>query len=196
MPPYYTILLCRCRDLSPFGNDRETFTDSHWRNSCEYTLRLAVSLASCVAPFAEDPYLPPEHAKALSLVVRFTERCREFDKGGEGAKRGRAQGLPAGLHSSLKYCVKKNGLGKSASEVRRTATPSEERVGEVSSSYLAVVPREGWKAPRFLPPQGCLLARSGATLEEIGWATVAHNGFCVKPTSHGNGTQNQKNRKH
>lgn len=108
----------------PLENDRETFTDSHWRNSCEYTLRLAVSLASCVAPFAEDAYLPLEHAEALSLVVRLSERCREVDKGGE-----RAKGLPAGLHSSLKYCTKKNGLGKSASEVREGGRrlPVEER---------------------------------------------------------------------
>lgn len=119
---------CCYRDLPSFENDRETFTDSHWRNSCEYTLRLAVSLASCVTPFAEDPCLPLEHAEALALVVRLSERCRDFDKGGEGAKRRGVQGLPAGLHSSLKYCTKKNGLGKTASEVRGTAVSTEERV--------------------------------------------------------------------
>ena len=116
------------RPPTPFENDRETFTDSHWRNSCEYTLRLAVSLASCVTPFAEDPYLPLEHAAALSLVVHLTERCRDFDKGGKGAELEGAQGLPTGLHSSLKYCTKKNGLGKSASEVSGAAWPIEERV--------------------------------------------------------------------
>ena len=91
-------------------------------------LRLAISLANCVTPFAEDPYLPLEHAEALSLVVRLTERCRSYDKSGQGAKRRGAQGLPFGLHSSLKYCTKKNGLGKSASEVRGTAVPIDERV--------------------------------------------------------------------
>eukprot|EP00903_Cladosiphon_okamuranus_P006600 g6447.t1 len=103
---------------------RETFTDSNWRSSCDYTLRLAVSLASCVVPFAQDPYLPLEHAEALSLVVRLTERCRDLDESGESAKREGVQGLPTGLHSSLKYCTKKNGLGKSAGEVARDTLPS------------------------------------------------------------------------
>ena len=93
---------------------------------------MAVSLASCVAPFADNPYLPLEHAEALSLVVRLTERSRVLDKGGgrrfdgpvggEGGGGAAAAaggvGLPSGLHSSLKYCTKKNGLGKAAAEVK------------------------------------------------------------------------------
>eukprot|EP00752_Nemacystus_decipiens_P004033 g3692.t1 len=117
---------------------RETFTDTHWRNSCEYALRLAVSLASCVAPFAEDPYLPLEHAEALSLVVRLTEQCREFDKSGKGVKREGLRGLPAGLHSSLKYCTKKNGLGRSASEVARDTLPAYGCIRERAAAIRSV----------------------------------------------------------
>lgn len=99
---------------------RDTFTDSHWRNSCEYVIRVAVSLASCVAPFSEDPHLPLEHSEALSLVVRLAERCRELD-GGLAANGGAGAGAGAGLHSSLKYCIKKNGLGRAAGEVSERA---------------------------------------------------------------------------
>ncbi|CAM9469288.1 unnamed protein product, partial [Laminaria digitata] len=49
---------------------REPFTDSVWLRSCEQLVRVAVSLASCVKPFADNPHLPLEHAEALSLVVR------------------------------------------------------------------------------------------------------------------------------
>ncbi|CAM9187780.1 unnamed protein product [Scytosiphon promiscuus] len=102
---------------------REVFEDVDWRNSCEYVLRIAVSLASCVEPFAESPRLPLEHAEALSLVTRLTERCKELDKKCSDVSLDR-EGLPAGLHSSLKYCTKKNGLGRAAGEVARDVLPS------------------------------------------------------------------------
>lgn len=52
------------------------------------------------------------------MVARLTEQCRELDKNGAGAGLDR-EGLPAGLHSSLKYCTKKNGLGRAANEVSK-----------------------------------------------------------------------------
>lgn len=58
------------------------------------------------------------------MVTRLTKRCRELDKGGvinegSGREAGGEEflGVPAGLGSSLKYCTKKNGLGKAAAEV-------------------------------------------------------------------------------
>lgn len=132
------------------------FTDSHWKNSCEYVLRVAVSLASCVTPFAEDPYLPLEHAEALSLVVRLTEHCRGLDKkcgssdaprgGGGGVAVGAGEneamlGLPTGLHSSLKYCTKKNGLGKATSEVGVCVC------GRVSAAFVFWTISLYWRPP-------------------------------------------------
>ncbi|CAM9888920.1 unnamed protein product [Ectocarpus sp. 6 AP-2014] len=124
---------------------REPFTDSNWRNSCEYVLRVAVSLASCVEPFAETPYLPLEHAEALSMVTRLSKRCRELDKGGvinegSGKKAGGGEflGVPAGLGSSLKYCIKKNGLGKAAGEVARDILPSYDCTRERAAAIRGV----------------------------------------------------------
>lgn len=84
------------------------------------------------------------------MVVRLTERCRDFDKGGEAAKREGVQGLPTGLHSSLKYCTKKNGLGKSVAEVRGMAVPIDELVYRSCSL-------RGWRLSSFLQPQVCIL---------------------------------------
>lgn len=70
-------------------------------------------------PFAESPHLPLEHAEALSMVTRLTERCRKLDKD-EADAGPDLEGLPVGLHSSLKYCTKKNGLGRAAAEVSRS----------------------------------------------------------------------------
>lgn len=85
-------------------------------------------------PFADNPYLPLEHAEALSLVIRLTERSRVLDKGGKAGAGGGGRGegkegeeevreVPRGLHSSLKYCTKKNGLGRAAAEVRGDGAP-------------------------------------------------------------------------
>lgn len=45
--------------------------------------------------------------------------------GGGGGKEGEEEvrGVPRGLHSSLKYCTKKNGLGRAAAEVRGNGVP-------------------------------------------------------------------------
>lgn len=114
-------------------------------------IRVAVSLASCVAPFSEDTHLPLEHAEALSLVVRLAEHCRELDGSlaanggagtGAGAKAGAvgegAPAVPVGLHSSLKYCIKKNGLGRAAGEVseRRFGTSRASGRGRALSSVF------------------------------------------------------------
>ena len=97
---------------------------------------MAGSLASSVPSFSDSPHLPAEHGGALSLVVHLTERCRRVKENGSGSNlhRGEDQnrggsggevpvdGLPTGLHPSLKFCTKKNGLGKAAAEVRPALT--------------------------------------------------------------------------
>lgn len=72
---------------------------------------LAVALANDVTPFEEQPHLPLEHAAALSLVGRLSERCRE------SGKEGGQSGVPVDLYSSLKYSTKKNGVARAAADV-------------------------------------------------------------------------------
>lgn len=72
-----------------------------------------VELAGCVLPFSEHPYLPLQHAAALLLVGRLSERAN-------GA-RAEEEGVPVGLYSSLKYSTKKNGVARAAADVSETA---------------------------------------------------------------------------
>lgn len=72
-----------------------------------------VELARCVLPFSEHPYLPLQHAAALLLVGRLSERAK-------GA-RAEEEGVPEGLYSSLKYSTKKNGVSRAAADVRGNA---------------------------------------------------------------------------
>lgn len=60
-------------------------------------------------PVPEDPYLPLQHAAALSLVGRLGERARGLRAGEEGA--------PVDLSSCLKFSTKKNGVAGAATEV-------------------------------------------------------------------------------
>lgn len=96
------------------------------------TLRnIAVTLADSAIPFDEYPYLPMQHAAALSLVGRLMERCRGSGKG----EAGRA-GVPTGLYSSLKYSTKKNGVGRVAADVRKCGDLAAARkitIGEVDA---------------------------------------------------------------
>lgn len=69
-----------------------------------------VELAGCVLPFSEHPYLPLQHAAALLMVGRLSERAN-------GA-RAEEEGVPVGLYSSLKYSTKKNGVSRAAADVR------------------------------------------------------------------------------
>ncbi|CAM9485102.1 unnamed protein product [Ectocarpus sp. 6 AP-2014] len=121
-------------DLMPF---RETFdqlqgeltspvfADGAWENSQEYLRSIVVELASCVLPFSEDPYLPLQHAAALMLVARLSERARGARAGEEGA--------PADMYSSLKYSTKKNGVARAAAQVAQGLVPKFE------SSYEKLV---------------------------------------------------------
>lgn len=88
---------------------------------CEHLKEAAVHLAgSSNVAFQDSPRLPLPHASALALVVRLSERCRAADGGDGGGGGGDAfsRGVPTGLRSCIKYCVKKNGLGRAAGEVR------------------------------------------------------------------------------
>ncbi|CAM9778016.1 unnamed protein product [Ectocarpus fasciculatus] len=121
-------------DLMPF---RETFDQLHgeltspvfsdgaWENSQEYLKSIVVELASCVLPFSEDPYLPLQHAAALLLVARLSERARGARPGEEGA--------PVDMYSSLKYSTKKNGVARAAAQVAQGLVPKFE------SSYEKLV---------------------------------------------------------
>lgn len=93
-------------------NNRPDFADQAWENSQEHLRSIVVELARCVLPFSEHAYLPLQHAAALLLVGRLSERAK-------GA-RADEEGVPAGLYSSLKYSTKKNGVARAAADVRAT----------------------------------------------------------------------------
>ena len=95
-----------------FWDDRQPFTDEAWTKSSEQLQTLAVSLAECVMPFDKHPYLPIQHAAALSLVGRLSELCR-------GAGKEERDGVPTELFSCLKYSIKKNGVARAAADVSR-----------------------------------------------------------------------------
>lgn len=63
-------------------------------------------------PFDEHPYLPMQHAAALSLVGRLSELCK-------GAGKEERDGVPTELFSCLKYSTKKNGVARAAADVSR-----------------------------------------------------------------------------
>ncbi len=91
---------------------RPDFGDQAWENSQEHLRSVVVELAGCVLPFSEHPSLPLQHAAALLLVGRLSERAN-------GA-RAEEEGVPVGLYSSLKYSTKKNGVARAAADVSET----------------------------------------------------------------------------
>ncbi|CAM9474243.1 unnamed protein product, partial [Laminaria digitata] len=107
---------------------RQPFTDEAWTKSSEQLQTLAVSLAECVMPFDDNPYLPMQHAAALSLVGRLSELCR-------GAGKEEREGVPTEMFSCLKYSTKKNGVARAAADVADGFCPKY----ETSHGQLLVV---------------------------------------------------------
>lgn len=106
-------MLCCCKLHRKNGGGikhRPDFADEAWASSQEHLRVVVVELARCVLPFSEHPYLPLQHAAALLLVGRLSERAK-------GA-RSEEEGVPGGLYSSLKYSTKKNGVARAAADVR------------------------------------------------------------------------------
>ncbi|CAM9985288.1 unnamed protein product, partial [Hapterophycus canaliculatus] len=99
------------------------FADEAWEKSQELLRSILIELASYGAlSVPEDPYLPLQHAAALSLVGRLGERARGLRPGEEGA--------PVDLSSCLKYSTKKNGVSGAATEVAQGILPKFESAQE------------------------------------------------------------------
>lgn len=74
---------------------------------------MCVELAEYHVPFPDEPCLPMPHAAAMSFVDRLNERCRRADAG-----EAQIAGVPIGLHSSLKFSIKRNGVTRVMADVR------------------------------------------------------------------------------
>lgn len=96
------------------------------------------------------------------MVVRLTEKCRTSksingrDSGVREEKGEGGRGFPTGLASSLKYCTRKNGLGRAAAEVRS-------RLWYLAECSLATVLR------RRVHPR---LGRFSRACAELAWCFV------------------------
>lgn len=94
-------------------NYRKPFSDEAWETSADLLTTVCVELAGYIVPFSDEPCLPMPHAAAISFVDRLNERCRRADVG-EAQK----AGVPIGLHSSLKFSIKRNGVARVMADVR------------------------------------------------------------------------------
>eukprot|EP00903_Cladosiphon_okamuranus_P013411 g12496.t1 len=115
LPPWELIPFSEKFDHLQGELTRPDFADQAWENSQEHLRSIVVELARCVLPFSEHPYLPLQHAAALLLVGRLSERAK-------GA-RAEEEGVPAGMFSSLKYSTKKNGVARAAADVAQGSIP-------------------------------------------------------------------------